>query len=70
MAQDRFVNITLEPTPAKKNDLSEYRHGKALGGAAAGDLTVSFDSTKFTSMDLFRSAVASAVQQASGMIKP
>jgi hypothetical protein len=70
MAQDRWINITLEPTPAKKNDLSEYRHDKKMGTAASGDLTVSFDMTKFTSIDLFKSAVAHAVIQATGMIKP
>ncbi len=70
MAQDRFVNITLDPNVAVKLDRSNDRHGQALGGAAAGDLTISYDTSKFTSLSIFRSAVAAAIQTASASMKP
>lgn len=66
MAQNRFINITLDPNAASKADRANDRHGKALGASASGDLTISFDTSKFTSLSLFRSAVAAAVEQASG----
>lgn len=70
MAQDRFINITLDPNAATRVDRSTDNHTKALGAAAAGDITVSYDSTKFTSLSLFRSTLMAAVQQASGTMKP
>jgi hypothetical protein len=70
MAQDRFINITLDPNTASKVDRQNDRHGQALGASAAGDLTISYDTSKFTSLSLFRSAVAAAVQQAAGSMKP
>jgi hypothetical protein len=70
MAQNRFVNVTLEATPAKKNDQSEFNHGRGLGAAASGDLTLSYDSTKFPSLTLLRSAVNSALQIAAQSMGP
>lgn len=70
MAQDRFINITLDANVASKADRQNDRHSKALGASAAGDLTVSFDTSKFTSLSVFRSAVAAAVEQAAGGMKP
>lgn len=70
MAQDRFINITLDANAPSRVDHSNDKHGQALGGSASGDLTISFDSAKFTSLSLFRSAVAAAVQQASTSMKP
>lgn len=70
MAQDRFINITLDPNVASKPDRQNDKHSKALGASASGDLTVSFDTSKFTSVSLFRSAVAAAIEQASGGMKP
>jgi hypothetical protein len=70
MAQDRWINITLDPNAASKADRANDRHGKALGASAAGDLTISFDTSKLTSLSLFRSAVAAAVEHASSGLKP
>ena len=70
MAQDRFINITLDPNVAVKLDRSNDRHNQALGGAAAGDLTISYDTSKFTTLSVFRSAVAAAVQTAASSLKP
>lgn len=70
MAQDRFVNVTLESSPVKKNDQSEFNHGKTLGASASGDMTISYDSTKFTSLTLLRSACNSALAIAAQSLKP
>ena len=70
MAQDRFINITLDANAASKQDITNHSHGKGVAAAAAGDLTISYDTAKFTSHSLFRSAVLAAVAQAQGMMKP
>lgn len=70
MAQDRWINITVDPSTLKKNDATEFNHDKKLGSAAASDFTVSFDSAKFTSLSVFKSALMAAAQQAAGMMKP
>jgi hypothetical protein len=70
MAQDRFINITLDAGASSRVDRSNDRHGQALGASASGDLTLSFDTSKFTTLSLLRSAVAAAVQQASTSLKP
>lgn len=70
MAQDRWINITLDASTSKKNDASEFNHTLKGGASAAGDLTLSFDSAKFTSLSLFKSALFAAIQQASGAMKP
>lgn len=70
MAQDRFINITLDANASSRIDHSSDKHAKALGGASAGDLTVSYDTSKFTSLSLFRSAIMAAIEQAAGSMKP
>lgn len=70
MAQDRFINITLDANAPSRVDHSSDKHGQALGAAAGGDLTISYDSTKFPSLSLFRSVVHAAIQQAAGTMKP
>lgn len=70
MAQDRFINVTLDANASSRIDHSGDRHGQALGASASGDLTLSFDTSKFTSHSLLRSAVMSALQQAAGAMKP
>lgn len=70
MAQDRFINITLDPNASTRVDHQNDKHGKALGASASGDLTISFDTSKFTSLSLLRSAVAAAIEQAAGAMKP
>jgi hypothetical protein len=55
---------------ATKKDRQDDRHSKALGAAAAGDLTLSFDTAKFTSLSVLRSAVNAALEQAAGSMGP
>jgi hypothetical protein len=70
MPQDRWINITLDATASSKPDRQNDRHGKALGASASGDLTISYDTAKITSLSLFRSACAAAIEQAAGTMKP
>jgi hypothetical protein len=70
MAQDKFVNVTLELNPVKKNDRTEHNHGRTLGTAASGDLTISYDTAKFSSLALFRSACDAAIFVAAQSMKP
>ncbi len=70
MAQDRWINITLDASTSKKSDMTEFNHTKKGGASAANDLTISFDSATITSLQLFKSAVFAAIQQAAGMLKP
>jgi len=71
MAQNFWINITLDPNAAARTtDRSGDNHTKALGGSASGDLTLSYDTAKITSQSLLRSAVAAALQQAAGILKP
>lgn len=70
MAQNRWVNITLDPNVALKPDSQNHDHLKALGAAAAGDLTLSFDTAKFPTLTLLRSAVTAALQASAPSLKP
>jgi hypothetical protein len=70
VAQNRWINITLDPNAATRVDHSVDKHGQALGGSASGDLTVSYDTAKFPSASLFHSALLAALQQASGSMTP
>jgi hypothetical protein len=61
MSQDRFINITLDPAASRRPDITDHRHGISVGTtAAAGDLTLSFDSSKFTSADAIHACVQAA----------
>lgn len=70
MAQDRFINITLDSNASSRIDHSNDSHTKKLGASASGDLTLSYDTAKFTSLSLLRSAVSAAIDQAAGTMKP
>lgn len=61
MAQNNWINITLSPAATKQPDLADHQNGSARGASASGDLTISFDSTKITSVTLLKSAVATAL---------
>jgi hypothetical protein len=69
MAQDQFINVTIDAGAAKKLDNSNHRHAVSSAAAAAGDLTLSWDSTKFTTVNLLRSALDTVVKQAMGQMK-
>jgi len=70
MAQNRWINITLDANLASKPDRSKDNHSKGLGASASGDLTISYDTAKFTSLSVFRSAIAAAIEQAAQSMAP
>jgi hypothetical protein len=72
MAQNRWINITLDPNAASRTGADHLNdaHGQALGASASGDMTLSYDTAKFTSLSLLRGAVNAALQQAAGSLKP
>lgn len=67
MAQNQFINITISPAAkAGAPEIASSLHGVSRGTAAAGDLTLSFDSTKFSTVTLLRSGLMEALRIASG----
>lgn len=70
MAQNRWINVTLDANLSKKDDRLKDDNIKALGAAAAGDLTISYDTAKFTSLSVFRSAIRAAIEQAAQSMGP
>lgn len=69
MAQDQFINVAIDMGASKKLDISNHRHGVTNGASASGDLTLSWDSTKFTTINLLKSAIAQVLQTATGQMK-
>jgi hypothetical protein len=70
MAQNRWVNITIDPNVAVKSDRQNDNHGAGLGTAAASDMTLSYDTAKFTSLNVLRSACNAALVIAAQSMKP
>lgn len=68
MAQNNWINVTLSPAAAKQPDRSDHGNSIARGASASGDLTISFDSAKITSVTLMKSAVATALESAMQML--
>lgn len=64
MAQNTWVNVTIDAAASRKVDNADHRHTVAGGTAAANDLTISWDSAKITSLSILDSAYASARQRA------
>jgi hypothetical protein len=67
MAQNQFINITTSPTLAKVPDRSDHRGAVTLAAASSGDLTLSWDSTKFTTPTQLRGAIDQALKQVQAM---
>jgi hypothetical protein len=68
MAQNQFINVTISPAATKQPDITDHRHGVTQGAAAANDLTLSFDSAKFTTFTLLESGIAAALRIAAGQL--
>lgn len=68
MAQNQFINVTISPAATKQVDSSDHRHSVAQGSAAASDLTLAYDSTKFTTQTLLMSGVNAALKIAAGQL--
>jgi hypothetical protein len=70
VAQNQFINVTADLGASKKPDQSDHRHLIGPGAAASGDLTVSWDSAKFTNRTMVKSALLAILQQLSSQIGP
>lgn len=57
MSQDSYINVTAGS--ARDPNSGQYNHTVVFGSAGAGDLTFSYDHTKFTT----KAALVSAIQQ-------
>lgn len=68
MAQNNWINVTVDPAAAKKVDNTDHRHTVIGGTAASGDATFSFDSAKITSVSLAKSIVAQILQSLMGQL--
>jgi hypothetical protein len=69
MAQNQFINVTIDANAVNKPDNSNHRHAVAPAAAGGGDLTLSWDSAKFTTMNTLRSAINQVLITASGQMK-
>ena len=70
MAQNQFINLSIDQGAAKKADLWDHRHALTNGASASGDLTVSWDSAKFNTVTLMRGALEQILRQLSGQLPP
>jgi hypothetical protein len=70
MAQNQFVNFGLDLGASKKTDLMDHHHFITPGAAASGDMTVSFDSAKFSTQTLVRGALMQFLRQLGGQLPP
>ena len=69
MAQDQFINITIGGNASKVAPGQDQGHKGSQTTSSANDLTVSWDSTKFTTFDLLSKGVMSALKIAAGNFK-
>jgi len=70
VAQNKFINVGIDQGAATKTDNRDCRHAVINGAAAAGDLTVSFDSAKFTTVSLVQGALLQIMRQLGGQLPP
>jgi len=70
MAQNQFINVTADLGASKKPDLLDHRHSIGPGAAAAGDLTVSWDSAKFPTLNTVKGALTAILKQLAGQLPP
>lgn len=68
MAQNNWINVTVDPASAKKVDNTDHRHTVVGGTAASGDVTLSFDSAKITSVSMAKSVIAQILQVLMGQL--
>lgn len=69
MAQTMFANVTVDPNHAKYADRSFGSHNVVKGAAAAGDLTISYDTAKITTLNVFLAALDAAAAVARQSLK-
>jgi hypothetical protein len=69
MAQDQFINVTVGANATKVPAGQDQGHKGSQGASASSDLTISFDSAKFSTLGLLQAGVAAAMKIASGQFK-
>ena len=69
MAQNQFINLTVDGNAANKTDIANIRHSGGPGPSASSDFTISWDSAKITNLNVLRSAVQQAMMIAAGQFK-
>jgi hypothetical protein len=69
MAQNQFINLTVDGNASKKNDIGDIRHSGGGGPSASGDVTLSWDSAEITNLNVLRSAVQQMMSIAAGQMK-
>ncbi len=70
MAQNQWFNATVDPNAAGRPDRQNQYSKIVQGTAAANDLTLSFDSAKFTSVTMIRGALDDILVVVSGQLPP
>jgi hypothetical protein len=70
MAFTDFVNVTVDPSAAKKSDGGDHRHSVTRGGAAAGDLSISINSASISTRSLLDTALRDARRVLAGSLPP
>lgn len=69
MAQNQFINVTLGANATNVAPGQDQGHKGSQGASATSDLTISFDSAKFTTLGLLQAGVATAMKIAAGQLK-
>lgn len=69
MAQDQFINVMIGGNAAKVAVGQDQGHKGSPGASSSGDLTISFDSAKFTTLGLLQAGVTAAMKIAAGQFK-
>lgn len=68
MAQNQFINVTVDPSASKKVDNADHRHTVTPAGSSSGDATFSYDNTKITSVSLAKSVFAQMLANIAGQL--
>lgn len=69
MAQNQFINITFGANAANIPGDRNQGHQGSQSAASANDLTISWDSAKFTTFGLLQAGVMAALKIAAGNFK-
>lgn len=64
MAIDTWLTVTQNPNASKIGDNEDHKNKTGQSTANAGDMTLAYDSAKFTSLSLLKSAVNSVLKLA------
>lgn len=57
MAQNVFLNLTVDASASSRTNIADHQHTVSGGTSASGDLTLSYDSAKITSLALLEGAI-------------